>query len=307
MQKPSVFNKLLCIALAVISLALSACTAESEIVEAKPVKSWSPADVRLPQRSESSAYEQVMLYYDGLLADKAVLKNGLLYVSPESISDYYGLELSCTIEDRSFHLQGMGLQLSGEKQNEYMIANNRYLYSPEGYVVDKGRLYLPEAIIEKVFGIKLTAFGQPMQLEISSQELNIIKGGSNYYEINFNTEDLFWLPRIIYAETRDQPMAGLIGVGNVIYNRVNHELFPDTVFEVIFDNEYAVQFTPAATGAVMGEPDERSVVAAYLCLEGYNTVGDSLYFVNPDKGKSAWFEEKLQFVCSIGDHDFYAG
>ena len=304
MQRRSAFNLICC---AVFACFLCSCSAETEYVTQKPEKVWTAAEVKLPQRSKSSAYEQIMLYYDGLLADRAIVKNSSIDVSPESISDYYGLDLSCELDNNSFHLQGMGLQMKGSKQNEYMIANNRYIYTPEGYVVDNGRLYLPESAIEKVFGIKLTAYGEPMQLEISSQTVSIIKGGSNYYEINFNTEDLFWLPRIIYSETRDQPMAGLIGVGNVIYNRVNHPLFPDTVFEVIFDNEYAVQFTPAATGAVMGEPDERSVVAAYLCLEGYNTVGESLYFVNPETGKSSWFEKELQFVCRIGDHDFYTG
>ena len=307
MQKLSAFRVIKTICCLLLTLLLLGCTSKEEAELETVKKSWSAADVKLPQRSESSKYEQVMLYFDGLLADKAIVKDSKIYVSPESISDYYGLDLTCIIEADTFYLQGMGLQMTGEIDKEYMIANNRYLYTPNGYLVDNDTLYLPEHAIEKVFGIKLTAYGEPMQLEISSQLPSIIKGGANYYEINFNTEALFWLPRIIYAETRDQPMAGLIGVGNVVCNRVNHELFPDTVFEVIFDNEYAVQFTPAATGAVMGEPDERSVVAAYLCLEGYNTVGESLYFVNPDKGKSRWFEEKLQFVCSIGDHDFYAG
>ena len=173
-------------------------------------------------------------------------------------------------------------------------------------MLENGRLYLSEDVIERVFGVKVTVFGDPQQVDISTDGISIISGGANYYDVNFSSEELFWLPRIIYAETRGQALAGLIGVGNVVHNRVAHEGFPDTVFEVIFDNKHAIQFTPAATGAVLGDPDERSVVAAYLCLEGYNTVGNSLYFVNPKKANSEWFEEELQFVCSIGDHDFYA-
>ena len=46
-------------------------------------------------------------------------------------------------------------------------------------------------------------------------------------------------------------------------------------------------------------------IAACLCLEGYNTVGESLYFVNPDRGDGSWFEASLRLVISIGDHDFY--
>ena len=47
------------------------------------------------------------------------------------------------------------------------------------------------------------------------------------------------------------------------------------------------------------------MIAACLCLEGYNTVGESLYFVNPDRGDGSWFEASLRLVISIGDHDFY--
>ena len=294
------------ILLLLISLfCLSGCASEAIQAPKQTEQIRQKIEINLPKASEKSETEDMMLYYDGLLADKAIYRGDTVFVSPDSISDYYSLNISTTIQDTNFELLGESIYMTGSEDAEYMQANYRYLYTPEGYIVENGRLYLSEAVIEKVFGLKLTVYGDPKAVEVSTDGLSIIPGGSNYYEINYNTEDLFWLPRIIYAETRDQPMEGLIGVGNVVYNRVKHELFPDTVFEVIFDNEYAVQFTPAATGAVMGEPDERSCVAAYLCLEGYNTVGDSLYFVNPEKGKSAWFEEELQFVCSIGDHDFY--
>ena len=45
---------------------------------------------------------------------------------------------------------------------------------------------------------------------------------------------------------------------------------------------------------------------AKLALEGYNTAGESLYFVNPDIGAGSWFASNLTYVTSIGDHDFYA-
>ena len=51
---------------------------------------------------------------------------------------------------------------------------------------------------------------------------------------------------------------------------------------------------------------EECVIAAKLCLEGYDIVGGSLYFVNPDIGVSGWFRQTRTYVTSIGDHDFYA-
>ncbi len=293
-------------ALMLCCLLFTACAAESveqqtEVEE----KTYTIPKISLPKASERSQSDHALLYFDGLLADRACVKNGLVYISPESICDYYGMEIASTTTQTSFEISGSDLYMSGSINDEYVQANYRYLYTPEKFVIEDSRVYLSKDVIERVFGVKVTVFGDPLQVEISTDGVSIIQGGANYYAVNFSSEDLFWLPRIIYSETKDQPMAGLIAVGNVVYNRVAHEGFPDTVFEVIFDNKHAVQFTPAATGAVLGDPDERSVVAAYLCLEGYNTAGESLYFVNPDKGASRWFEEKLQFVCSIGDHDFY--
>ena len=69
---------------------------------------------------------------------------------------------------------------------------------------------------------------------------------------------------------------------------------------------YGVQFSPVETGGIYAEPNELSVIAAKLCLEGYNVAGDSLYFVNPATGSTSWFRETRTFVVTLGDHDFYA-
>ncbi|MEI3102536.1 MAG: cell wall hydrolase, partial [Oscillospiraceae bacterium] len=65
----------------------------------------------------------------------------------------------------------------------------------------------------------------------------------DYYELNYPSEELFWLSQIIHAEAWQQPLAGQIGVGNVVMNRVNSPDFPSTVFDVIFDMDHnIVQF-----------------------------------------------------------------
>ena len=92
----------------------------------------------------------------------------------------------------------------------------------------------------------------------------------------------------------------------MVLNRVSDERFPDSVYGVIFDQSYGVQFSPVETGGIYAEPDEEAVVAAKLALEGYNTAGESLYFVNPSIGAGSWFAANLTYVTSIGDHDFYA-
>ena len=74
---------------------------------------------------------------------------------------------------------------------------------------------------------------------------------------------------------------------------------------MVLDREHTLQFEPVGTGEVTAVPDEEAEIAAYLCLEGYNTVGDSLYFVNPARGDASWFERALTKVCVIDDLHFY--
>ena len=111
---------------------------------------------------------------------------------------------------------------------------------------------------------------------------------------------------MIYREANMEPWEGKVAVGNVILNRVESPLFPDTVYDVIFDTRFGVQFSPAETGGIYCEPDDEAVIAAKLCLDGASVAGGSLYFVNPDIGADGWFKETKTFVATIGDHDFYA-
>ena len=97
-------------------------------------------------------------------------------------------------------------------------------------------------------------------------------------QADYDQEDLYWLSRIISAESRGEPLVGQIAVGNVVLNRTESGQFPDTVKEVVFDSQYAVQFTPVANGTIYLEPAASSVLAAKLCLEGAEVAGDSLYF-----------------------------
>ena len=122
-----------------------------------------------------------------------------------------------------------------------------------------------------------------------------IQSGDQYY----NADSLYWLSHIIHAESGNQPLAGKIAVGNVVLNRVNSPLFPNTVYEVVFQRN---QFTPVSNGSIYLEPNAESVIAAKLCLDGANTAGASLYFVNPYVAPNSWASRNRPYVATIGAH-----
>ena len=182
--------------------------------------------------------------------------------------------------------------------------DGRFLYCPEGWREFGGRVYFPADLSLRLFGLKLedTSLASA-SLDDSGKRL--LRGGEDYYAAHYPSDDLFWLSHIIHAEAGGEPLAAQIGVGNVVLNRVRSEQFPDSVIAVVLDRENMVQFDPVENGTVARVPDEQAILAACLCLEGYRTAGDALYFVNPERGDPTWFARTLTPVCTIGHHQFY--
>lgn len=126
-----------------------------------------------------------------------------------------------------------------------------------------------------------------------------------YIEKNYTQNDLDWLAKIVNAEAEGEEFNGKLAVANVVLNRKESNDFPNSVYDVIFDTDYGVQFTPTVNGAIHNTPSKESYKAAKQALFGNNTVGDALYFLNPDKAQSMWIVNNRKFLKTIGNHDFY--
>ena len=161
-------------------------------------------------------------------------------------------------------------------------------------LIRNGRTYVPLRAVAELLGAKVTFTSWSAPVKVTTGE-----SGS------YSQEDLYWLSRIISAESQGEPLAGQIAVGNVVLNRVAHSDFPSTVKDVIFDTKHGVQFTPVANGAIYWEPTAQSVKAAQMALEGSNTVGKSLYFFNPSLSQGTWIVQNRTYHSTIGNHRFY--
>ncbi len=122
----------------------------------------------------------------------------------------------------------------------------------------------------------------------------------------YSYEDLYWLSRIISAESRGEPFVGQLAVGTVVINRTRSHYYPDTIYEVIFDRLGGVQFTPASTGSVYRDPTESSVLAAKLCLEGFSLDSGILFFFNSKIALGSWITSNRTYTMTVGQHDFYS-
>lgn len=121
----------------------------------------------------------------------------------------------------------------------------------------------------------------------------------------YNDDAIYWLSRIIEAEASGEPYAGKVAVGEVILNRVYSNEFPNTIWGVIFDDNFGIQFEPVANGTIYNTPSEESIKSAKEALNGSNYANGSLYFLNPDIASSNWIVKNRKFCMTIANHDFY--
>lgn len=122
---------------------------------------------------------------------------------------------------------------------------------------------------------------------------------------NVDEDAVYWLSRIISAESKGESLEGQIAVGNVVLNRVKSPEFPNTIYGVIFDDRWGGQFEPVRNGTIYLEPTAQSVQAAKQCLSGVNNIGNCLYFLAPDLAQNFWIPQNREYVTTIGCHDFY--
>lgn len=165
-----------------------------------------------------------------------------------------------------------------------------------------GTFYVPLRGIAEALdcGVSYNSALQRVTLTTQSTGSQETTGSSAY------KDSVYWLARIIQAESGAEPYRGKLAVGNVILNRVASTDFPNSIYGVIFDRKNGVQFTPVANGTIYNTPSAECIRAAEECLAGTRVVGNCLYFFNPKTAtKASWIVQNCRYYTSIGDHDFY--
>jgi len=184
----------------------------------------------------------------------------------------------------------------------YLECAGRIVYSGNENRIIDGSTYVPIRSIAKVLGADVSWD--------AGTKTAVVRGGEEAFshaDDYYDSEDLYWLSKIISAESAGEELRGKIAVGNVVMNRVRNSEYPNSIYEVIFDTKNGVQFTPVANGTINNAPTEESVLAAKICLENYSlTDRDILFFLNPQISTSTWVPDNRDFIMTIGRHDFYA-
>ncbi len=179
-----------------------------------------------------------------------------------------------------------------------ILDGEKHIAADTGNRIRYGKLYAPIRAVAQSLDCTVEWNGTAAQLKTPP-------GLQTKPQPAYTDAELYWLARIIYAEAGGESMDGMIAVGNTILNRVKSELYPDTIYDVIFDRKYTVQYEPVLNGTIYNTPSEEAVEAAKRCLEGENVVGDCMFFLNPRKATNFWIVKNRDFYRTIGNHDFY--
>ncbi len=232
----------------------------------------------------------------------AFLKDAVTYVGIREFSLYMGAHsVDWNGAAKAATITADNLTITAQNGSTYLTANGRYLWVREGIVNLEGTIYVPIRVIAQAFDCEVMWSGEECVAYLTTGSGAILPGSAFYGE-----DELLWLSRIIHAEAQGEPLEGKMAVGSVVLNRVSSNQFPNTIYSVIFDMSAGVQFSPAASGAIYCSPNEESILAAKLCLEGARISDNVFFFVNQSTAKNTWVSDNRPYVMTIGNHTFFA-
>ena len=250
-----------------------------------------------------SAYQSVRATHGGVRISSDVrMINGVPYVAVKSfVGEISDMSVSYNSKTKVMNVKGQGFEMDVIDGGNIVYANGRCLFSMTPSALMKGDvMYAPLNVIAKALGLGYS-YNAEGGVTLSGAVKPIMHGSRYYAE-----DAVYWLSRIISAESRGESLLGQIAVGSVVMNRVKSNQYPNTIWGVIFDRKYGVQFSPIIDGSIYMSPTATSVVAAKICLEGFNVNKDALFFLYPKYSTSSWIPNNRQYLFSIGKHDFYA-
>ncbi len=234
------------------------------------------------------------------LSEYGAYINGVYSIPVRAYFAALGAKVSYNSTTKTMTISMNGLYVTLSDGGYVIYANDRPIFGfTPNVVMSNGRMYAPLSSLMKITGQRASTSARVVSI---SGAYSPLAPASRYYR----EDEVFWLARIITAEARGESLLGQIAVGNVIMNRVASPLYPNTIYGVIFDRKWGVQFSPILDGSIYNTPTYTATLAAKIVLEGTRLSADSLFFLNPITAESSWIVNSRKYLYTIGGHDFYA-
>lgn len=122
-------------------------------------------------------------------------------------------------------------------------------------------------------------------------------------DVNF-----YLLAKIAMAEAEGESLETKMLVILTVLNRVKSNAFPDTVYDVIFQNRNGVyQFSPVMSGGRWWttEPNEECWKAVTAVFNLEHDISEGALYFEACKNKNNWHSRNLTFICQSSNTRFY--
>lgn len=136
-----------------------------------------------------------------------------------------------------------------------------------------------------------------------------VYGASGTAAAAYSAQDIYLLAQTVWHEARGEGMNGWVAVAEVILNRVNSPLYPNTISEVVYQGSDGGKEQFQNSSEISScTPSEAVLSVVRMVAEGKTSVlndPDVLYFRNPGdmNDNSDW--GNCPFYTRIGNHAFY--
>lgn len=234
---------------------------------------------------------------------KPYIVHDTTYVPIRFVSEALGAEdVSWDARTATATIRDNGTVIQLKENQNYAKVNGHKVPMRGSVQLTGGRTFVPVRFIAENLNAAVDWDNRYFIVHINKDSVQV---PNNLKDNRYTTDEIFWLARIIEAESSGEPVEGQVAVGNVILNRVNSSEYPNTIYDVIFDRNHGVQFQPILNGSIYNTPSTDSIISAKRALEGVNYVGDSLFFLNPRISTSFWIINNRPYHSTIHNHDFY--
>ncbi|MCR3922809.1 MAG: cell wall hydrolase [Firmicutes bacterium] len=163
----------------------------------------------------------------------------------------------------------------------------------DGVVDGKTMVRMQELLQETVAKQEVTAMNASAQTLVATAEHK------------FTAAEIELFGRIVHAEAAGESFDGQVAVAATILNRVESDLYPNTISGVVYQVESGkYQYSPVLDGRINQAADASAKRAVQEALKGLDPTGGATGFYNPSKTSNAWVRSH-PVTATIGSHVFF--
>ena len=125
-------------------------------------------------------------------------------------------------------------------------------------------------------------------------------------ENQMSGEEYYTLLQIVEAEATGGDVMSKMMVAGVVLNRVKDSHFPDTIQEVVWQDD---QFQPTSDGRIYScSVTDSTILAVERVLQGEDYTEGALFFLargSAEQKNTDWFDANLTKLFEYGGHEYY--